>query len=241
MQGHRWTVRQLAIASFAALSLAAGPAAAQTKIGFNVPLTGFAAADGASALNGAKLAVAQANASGADISTAEFLVEQIRELTAMLPVADPDETTWTALGLNGEATVTVYDDVDDFDDFDSAALGAPHTDTWNLFYQSNSEATGSQTMWTNVGTDFVFNSTGKLTSPTTGEVTIPNMSINGNSMGSITFDFGTNGLTQYASSQGDVDVTLTDQDGYASGSLISVGVGVSVGKEIPAITVRVAI
>ena len=64
MQGHRWTVRQLAIASFAALSLAAGPAAAQTKIGFNVPLTGFAAADGASALNGAKLAVAQANASG---------------------------------------------------------------------------------------------------------------------------------------------------------------------------------
>ncbi|KPL51743.1 hypothetical protein ABB55_05460 [Prosthecomicrobium hirschii] len=97
--------------------------------------------------------------------------------------------------------------------------------TWNLFYQSNSEATGSQTMWTNVGTDFVFNSTGKLTSPTTGEVTIPNMSINGNSMGSITFDFGTNGLTQYASSQGDVDVTLTDQDGYASGSLISVGVG----------------
>jgi len=67
----------------------------------------------------------QANASGADISTAEFLVEQIRELTAMLPVADPDETTWTALGLNGEATVTVYDDVDDFDDFDSAALGAP--------------------------------------------------------------------------------------------------------------------
>ncbi|MBT9290612.1 flagellar hook protein FlgE [Prosthecodimorpha staleyi] len=97
--------------------------------------------------------------------------------------------------------------------------------TWNLFYQSNSEATGTETMWTNVGTDFVFNSTGKLTSPTTGEVTIPNMSINGNNMGSITFDFGTNGLTQYASSQGDVDVTLTDQDGYASGSLISVGVG----------------
>lgn len=42
----------------------AGPAAAQTKIGFNVPLTGFAAADGASALNGAKLAVTQANANG---------------------------------------------------------------------------------------------------------------------------------------------------------------------------------
>ena len=34
------------------------------KVGFNVPLTGFAAADGESALNGAKLAVKQANATG---------------------------------------------------------------------------------------------------------------------------------------------------------------------------------
>ena len=34
------------------------------KIGFNVPLTGFAAADGKSALNGAKLAVKQANQEG---------------------------------------------------------------------------------------------------------------------------------------------------------------------------------
>ena len=34
------------------------------KIGFNVQLTGFAAADGESALNGAKLAVNQANGSG---------------------------------------------------------------------------------------------------------------------------------------------------------------------------------
>jgi branched-chain amino acid transport system substrate-binding protein len=34
------------------------------KIGFNVPLTGFAAADGESALNGAKLAVKQANETG---------------------------------------------------------------------------------------------------------------------------------------------------------------------------------
>jgi branched-chain amino acid transport system substrate-binding protein len=41
------------------------PAAfADIKIGFNVPLTGFAAYDGKSALEGAKLAVAQANAKG---------------------------------------------------------------------------------------------------------------------------------------------------------------------------------
>ncbi|MEL0293990.1 MAG: ABC transporter substrate-binding protein, partial [Alphaproteobacteria bacterium] len=34
------------------------------KIGFNVPLTGFAAADGQSALHGAELAVDQVNAAG---------------------------------------------------------------------------------------------------------------------------------------------------------------------------------
>ena len=46
-----------------ALTLTVGVAWADTvKIGLNVPLTGFAAADGESALNGAKLAVKQANA-----------------------------------------------------------------------------------------------------------------------------------------------------------------------------------
>jgi ABC-type branched-subunit amino acid transport system substrate-binding protein len=48
----------------AAVALSASPAWAQLKVGFNVPLTGFAAADGKSALEGAKLAVAQANAKG---------------------------------------------------------------------------------------------------------------------------------------------------------------------------------
>jgi len=41
-----------------------GDKPSEVKIGFNVPLTGFAAADGKSALNGAELAVAQANAAG---------------------------------------------------------------------------------------------------------------------------------------------------------------------------------
>lgn len=46
------------------LLLLAGSAQADVKIGLNVPLTGFAAADGKSALEGAKLAVSQANAAG---------------------------------------------------------------------------------------------------------------------------------------------------------------------------------
>jgi branched-chain amino acid transport system substrate-binding protein len=52
-------------AIIAAIALMAGTVQAGTvKIGFNVPLTGFAAADGKSALNGAELAIEQANAAG---------------------------------------------------------------------------------------------------------------------------------------------------------------------------------
>ncbi|MBF23118.1 MAG: branched-chain amino acid ABC transporter substrate-binding protein [Pusillimonas sp.] len=45
-------------------AFASGSALADIKIGINVPLTGFAAADGNSALTGAKLAVKKANANG---------------------------------------------------------------------------------------------------------------------------------------------------------------------------------
>ena len=56
---------KLAVALSAAFALQFGaPAWAEVKIGINVPLTGFAAADGKSALDGAKLAVADANAKG---------------------------------------------------------------------------------------------------------------------------------------------------------------------------------
>ena len=55
----------------------------------------------------------QANSFGADLSTAEFLVEQIRELTTMLPVVDPETTTAT-FGPE-EASLAAYDDIDDFD------------------------------------------------------------------------------------------------------------------------------
>ncbi len=48
----------------AAVALSASAAWADIKVGINVPLTGFAAGDGKSALDGAKLAVAQVNAAG---------------------------------------------------------------------------------------------------------------------------------------------------------------------------------
>jgi branched-chain amino acid transport system substrate-binding protein len=54
----------LLIVAAAAMTFSVSAAWADIKVGFNVPLTGFAAGDGKSALDGAKLAVAQANAAG---------------------------------------------------------------------------------------------------------------------------------------------------------------------------------
>jgi len=57
--------RRVYLLTLATAMAVATPALADTaRIGFNVPLTGFAAADGKSALTGAELAVEQANAAG---------------------------------------------------------------------------------------------------------------------------------------------------------------------------------
>jgi flagellar hook protein FlgE len=72
---------------------------------------------------------------------------------------------------------------------DSSSLGAGHTDTWNLFYQTNSSATGIQAAWKNVGTNFIFGSNGLLSPPITS-VTIPNVTVNNVSLGSVQLAFG---------------------------------------------------
>ena len=59
-------------------------------------------------------AFTQVNAAGIDISTAEFLIEQLRELTAALPVVDPESGTGTFGPESGETSVANYDDLDDF-------------------------------------------------------------------------------------------------------------------------------
>jgi flagellar hook protein FlgE len=107
---------------------------------------------------------------------------------------------------------------------DSATLGAGHTDTWNLFFQSDSTATGTQTAWTNVGTNFVFGPNGALTSPSGSSIVIPGVTVNKQSLGNVTFNFGAGGLTQFASTGGTVTVNQIQQDGFAAGQLQSVAV-----------------
>jgi prepilin-type N-terminal cleavage/methylation domain-containing protein len=66
------------------------------------------------ALVGANGAFTMINGAGVDMTTAEFLIEQIREMTTVLPVADPETSTATFGPETGE-TLATYDDLDDFD------------------------------------------------------------------------------------------------------------------------------
>lgn len=107
---------------------------------------------------------------------------------------------------------------------DSASLGAGHTDSWNLFYQTDPNATGTAVGWINTGQTFTFASDGSLTSPSGSGITIPNVSVSGQSLGSVAFNISSGGLTQYASTSGAVTINTITQNGYAAGQLRSVSV-----------------
>ena len=107
---------------------------------------------------------------------------------------------------------------------DSASLGAGHTDTWNLFYQVNPNATGTQVSWQNVNTNFTFSASGQMT-PTIPSVELTNAVVNGVALGSPVINFGTGGVTQFADANGNVQVNQIQQDGFPAGQLQSVGVG----------------
>jgi flagellar hook protein FlgE len=104
----------------------------------------------------------------------------------------------------------------------SAATGG--TDTWNLYYQNNPGATGTQTAWTNVGTNFTFSSSGTLTNPTTGSITIPNVSVSGQSLGNVSMTMGSSQLTQFASTGGTATINGITQNGFAAGQLQSLAI-----------------
>src|SRR6266702_1933795 len=107
---------------------------------------------------------------------------------------------------------------------DSSALGSGHTDTWNLFYQTNSSATGTTVGWVNSGTNFTFASDGSLSSPTGSAVTINSVSVNGQALGALSLNLGSGALTQYASSSGAATINTITQNGYAAGQLRSVAI-----------------
>jgi flagellar hook protein FlgE len=107
---------------------------------------------------------------------------------------------------------------------DSATLGVPHQDSWNLFYQSNAAATGAQVAWVNTGTTFTFGANGALISPSGSAIAVPNVTVSGQALGNITINVGSGGLTQFASTGGTATINTISQNGFAAGQLQSVAI-----------------
>ena len=106
---------------------------------------------------------------------------------------------------------------------DTALLGSGHADTWNLFYQTNSSATGTQPAWQNAGADYTFGANGQL-NPPINSITLSNVTVNGVALGNIQITHNTGGITQFADSNGNAQVNMLQQNGFPAGSLQSVAV-----------------
>jgi flagellar hook protein FlgE len=141
-------------------------------------------------------------------------------------VIGSDVSTFTSQSVDG-GSITAYDSEGNPENVQFR--WAQVTDTngqsvWNLFYQNSASATGTQAAWTNVGQNFVFNSSGQLVQPTTSAFNIPSLNINGDTLSNVELNFGTNGLTQFANTSGTPQVTQLEQNGFAAGQLQSVSV-----------------
>ncbi len=151
------------------------------------------------------------------------------QTTSVLPgngtVIGSDLATFTSQSIDG-GSVTAYDS--DGNPLNvqfrwGQVTNADGQSMWNLFYQTNSGATGTQSAWQNAGTNFIFNASGQLIQPSTSTLTLP-LTINGDTLSSVQIGFGTNGLTQFANTAGTAQVTQLQQNGFAAGSLQSVSV-----------------
>ena len=105
---------------------------------------------------------------------------------------------------------------------DSVAAGG--TDTWQLFYQVNSNAGAAAVAWQNAGTAFKFDTTGQLNPPLTS-LNLTGVTINGVTLGNLTLNVPTGSVTQFASSSGSTTVNNLQQNGYPAGQLQSISVG----------------
>lgn len=136
----------------------------------------------------------------------------------------------TALTLTGDDYATPFTISGDADALAGLGLtantyspGSSTTDTWNLFYLQDSAATGTATAWQNIGVDYVFGANSLLSPPITSS-TITALTVNGVNLGNIQLDHGSNGVTQFADSNGVAKVTDINQDGFAAGELVGINV-----------------
>jgi flagellar hook protein FlgE len=104
---------------------------------------------------------------------------------------------------------------------DSAAMGG--TDTWEMFYQEDSNAAAAAVAWRNAGQVYTFNASGVLT-PNVPAVTLTALEVDGIVIGDVILSHGASGVTQFADANGVAKVNLLNQNGYPAGELQSIAV-----------------
>ncbi len=164
---------------------------------------------------------------GGTASAAKFGIHNLVAYPADGTVIGNDLSSFNAELVDG-GSITSYDSEGNPVNVDfrwakisSAATGG--TDSWQLFYQTNPNATGTQSAWQNVGTTFTFNSSGQL-SPPVSTVTLANLTVNGDALGNVQLKLGSAGLTQFASSSGTAQVNQLQQNGFSAGQLQTIAV-----------------
>jgi flagellar hook protein FlgE len=164
---------------------------------------------------------------GGNAGAARFGIQNLLAVPANGTVVADDVQTFTNESISG-GSVTGYDSTGNpvnvqlrWAKTDAVAVGG--TDSWQLFYQTNSNATGTQSAWQNVGTVFKFNASGQM-NPPLSSLTLPNLTVNGDSLGNVQLVLGSNGLTQFADTSGTVQVNQFQQNGFAAGKLQSIAV-----------------
>jgi flagellar hook protein FlgE len=164
---------------------------------------------------------------GGNAGASRFGMQNLLAVPANGTVIADDVQTFTNESISG-GSVTAYDSTGNpvnvqvrWAKTDSVAVGG--TDTWQLFYQVNSNATGTASAWQNVGTVFKFNASGQMNPPLSG-ITLPNLTVNGDNLGNVQVVLGANGLTQFADTSGTAQVNEFQQNGFAAGKLQTVAV-----------------
>lgn len=216
------------------LTLTFGPADIMTLADLNVALAGLvggtASADPA---NGNITVAAATNTAtitvGGTATARNFGIRTSTALPSNSTVVAQDQSTFLNETIAGGA-VTAYDVAGSavniqirWAKVDSSALGTGHTDKWNMFYSVDSNATGTETAWQNVGVDYTFSANGSLT-PSINAVTLNNVTVNGVALGTLRIVHSTGGVTQYSDSNGSVKVNQFEQNGFGAGELQTIAV-----------------
>ena len=161
------------------------------------------------------------------LNPADFSVGNDPTIAGAGVVVGQDVSTFVNETIDG-GSVTIYDAIGTpanlqlrWAKVDSVAAGG--TDTWELFYQTDATATGTNPAWINSNISFAFDANGQLNPPVTN-IPLTGVTINTTTIGNLNIASPTGGITQFANTSGVATVNNLQQNGYAAGQLKSIAV-----------------